>query len=49
MKSFQDLGFNDRNIDYELFSGKGEKTQAFQDEIYDNSKIIKEPKNNSLV
>jgi len=44
MKSFQDLGFNDRDITHELFSGKGEKTQAFKDEKYDNSKIIKKPK-----
>jgi len=48
MKSFKDLGFNDNNIQYELFSGKGEKTQAFKDEKYDNSKIIKKPKTISL-
>jgi type III restriction enzyme len=41
MKSFEDMGFNKRNIRFEIFSGKSEKTHAFSDEHYDNSRIIK--------
>lgn len=41
IKSFSDLKFTNKNMDYEIYSGKGEVSLAFRDSKYDNSKIIK--------
>jgi type III restriction enzyme len=44
IQSFADLGFIDKNILYEIYSGVGETSKALDSEHYDNSKIIKKPK-----
>ncbi|MCX6818436.1 MAG: DEAD/DEAH box helicase family protein [Candidatus Aenigmarchaeota archaeon] len=40
-KSFEQLGFKDRDFAYQIYSGKGEKSDALTDIEYDNSKIKK--------
>lgn len=44
IKSFEQLGFIQKDFEYEIFSGIGEKTEALTDTEYDNSKIIKKTK-----
>ncbi len=44
IKSFADLGFINKNIPYEIYSGMGEISKALDNENYDNTKIIKKPK-----
>lgn len=39
--SFEKLGFKDRDFEYEIYSGKEEKTDALKDDKYDSSKINK--------
>lgn len=48
VKSFKDLGFLQRNEEYEIYSGKGEVSLAFNDSKYDNSKVLKIIKTISL-
>ncbi len=44
IKSFEDLGFTNKSIPYEIYSSIGEKSKALDNENYDNSKIIKKPR-----
>jgi len=44
INSFSDLGFTNKNIPYEIYSGIGEMNKALTDEKYDNSNINKKPK-----
>lgn len=39
--SFEQLGFSKRDFSFQIFSGKGEKTGALTDVVYDNSQIKK--------
>lgn len=48
IKSFEDLGFSQKNYPYEIYSGKGDVSLAFKDTNYDNSKIIKSIKTIAL-
>ena len=44
INSFSDLGFTNKNIPYEIYSGKGEMSKALVNDKYDNSRIDKKPK-----
>lgn len=44
IKSFEQLGFIQKDFEYEIFSGRVEKTEALTDVEYDNAKIIKTTK-----
>jgi FMN phosphatase YigB (HAD superfamily) len=48
IKSFKDLGFDNKNEVFEIYSGKGDVSLAFRDAKYDNSKIMKTIKTVSL-
>jgi len=43
-RSFNELGFHDKDFTFQIFSGISEKTDAMTDENYDNSKIRKTTK-----
>lgn len=44
INSFSDLGYKEKDMVYEIYSGKGDISKALGDEKYDNSSIIKKPK-----
>ncbi|HVY01563.1 MAG TPA: DEAD/DEAH box helicase family protein, partial [Candidatus Nanoarchaeia archaeon] len=48
VKSFEDLGVKDKDFKYELYSFKGNVSQAMTDNQYDNLNIKKEPKTISI-